>query len=139
MASRDEDPMDLPGAGGAPARGSGRGGRSAASAPPAPQPAAPAGASALRLRGLAAPGAPLVASILPPEDGPRQPIDVVFVLDLSGSMGAAADLKGGEVSGLTVWQLVAHATRTVLAALNEGDRAGIVIFSEHVRTIIPLT
>ncbi|KAJ3573858.1 hypothetical protein NPX13_g4550 [Xylaria arbuscula] len=64
------------------------------------------------------------------------PCDIVLVLDVSSSMNADApaavyDEQGNaakEHFGLTVLDLTKHAARTVVSALNEGDRLGIVTF-----------
>ncbi|KAI9357042.1 hint-domain-containing protein [Zopfochytrium polystomum] len=74
----------------------------------------------------------------------RSPIDVVCVVDLSGSMDAAATLTTGgtgtkEDSGLTVLDVVKHAVKTVIMALEPNDRLGIVSFHDSAEIQMPLT
>jgi len=62
------------------------------------------------------------------------PCDIVLVIDVSGSMGldAPAPTKPGEVeerNGLSVLDLVKHASLTIVESLNEHDRLAIVTFS----------
>jgi Mg-chelatase subunit ChlD len=66
----------------------------------------------------------------------RASCDIVLVIDVSGSMAAAAPLpeatddKDEEAAGLSVLDLVKHAARTILETLGPGDRLGIVTFSD---------
>ena len=81
--------------------------------------------------------------------GPREPkwvngaahaaVDVVLVIDVSGSMGLDAPVPGSnpgaEHNGLSILDLVKHAALTIAETLDEHDRLGIVTFSNkaHVR------
>ncbi|ODA81596.1 hypothetical protein RJ55_00096 [Drechmeria coniospora] len=59
------------------------------------------------------------------------PCDIVLVIDVSGSMAAAAPIpgeNGAEDTGLSVLDLTKHAALTIVETLNEGDRLGIVAF-----------
>lgn len=75
------------------------------------------------------------------------PVDVVLVIDISGSMHAAAPLPDTndesekESAGLSILDLVKHASRTILETLNDGDRLAIVTFSDDatVTRLITLT
>jgi hypothetical protein len=81
-----------------------------------------------------------IVSVLPPEvpiyGVKRATCDIVLVIDVSGSMSAAApmpDVPEGtdrEAAGLSVLDLVKHAARTILETLQSGDRLGIVTFSD---------
>lgn len=70
------------------------------------------------------------------------PVDIVLVIDVSGSMNAAAPVPSEasaadgvrEDFNLSVLDLTKHAARTILETLNEGDRLAIVTFS-HAATV----
>lgn len=70
--------------------------------------------------------------ITPPPlpEGSRTPIDLVAVVDCSGSMGSAVVRSGAEMSdGFTILNLVNHAVRTTIASLEPAtDRFGLVSF-----------
>ena len=69
-------------------------------------------------------------------------VDIVLVIDISGSMNARADVPGedpNESPGLSVLDLVKHATRTIIESLDEGDRLGIVTFCSKSRVVQELT
>ena len=80
-----------------------------------------------------------IVSVQPPqvpESGlQRASCDIVLVIDVSGSMSAAAPLpevedgEEREAAGLSVLDLVKHAARTILETLGPSDRLGIVTFS----------
>ena len=69
----------------------------------------------------------------------RASCDIVLVIDVSGSMTAAAplpdveDQNEKEASGLSILDLTKHAARTILETLNDGDRLGIVTFSDDAK------
>lgn len=81
----------------------------------------------------------IIISINPPKE-PKQnihhvPCDIVLVIDVSGSMNAAAPTPGTENSkdqedvGLSVLDLVKHSARAIVETLNDQDRLGIVTYS----------
>ena len=81
----------------------------------------------------------IIVSINPPKT-PKQsinhvPCDIVLVIDVSGSMNAAAPIPASENSkeqedvGLSVLDLVKHSARTIVETLNDHDRLGIVTYS----------
>lgn len=67
--------------------------------------------------------------------------DVVLVIDISGSMNASADLlntssdEKQESSGLSILDLVKHASRTILESLNAHDRLAVVTFSNSATVV----
>ncbi|KAM5346340.1 hypothetical protein ACJ41O_009345 [Fusarium nematophilum] len=72
---------------------------------------------------------------------PHVPCDIVLVIDISGSMAAAAPVpgeEGGESTGLSVLDLTKHAARTIIETMNEGDRLGIVTFGSKAKVLQPL-
>jgi hypothetical protein len=87
-----------------------------------------------------------IVSIQPPAapiNGKRASCDIVLVIDVSGSMSAAAPLpeveegEDREGAGLSVLDLVKHAARTILETLGPGDRLGIVTFSNDAKVKSP--
>lgn len=60
------------------------------------------------------------------------PVDLVLVIDVSGSMQDSAVMPSvdgaREHTGLSILDLTKHAARTIIETLNEGDRLGIVTF-----------
>lgn len=81
----------------------------------------------------------LLVNIQMPEVDVRPPVDIVLCIDVSGSMGTEATLKGssGETihNGISVLSLTITAAKTILKALNENDNASIVIYSEEATII----
>lgn len=73
------------------------------------------------------------------------PVDIVLVIDVSGSMHFAAplpdtqDREEKESAGLSVLDLTKHAARTILAPLNANDRLALVTFSADARIVQELT
>lgn len=91
----------------------------------------------------------LIIKIEPPKD-PAQiiehvPVDIVLVIDVSGSMIAQAPIPGAESSestGLCVLDLVKHAALVIIETLNKDDRLGIVTFASKstiVQSLMPMT
>lgn len=62
----------------------------------------------------------------------------MLVNDVSGSMGSAAPVPGedaSEASGLSVLDLVKHASLTIIETMDERDRLSIVTFASTVTTL----
>ena len=74
------------------------------------------------------------------EPAARVPVDICAVVDVSGSMGAEANIKderGVEIrDGLTVLDVVKHALRTIAHALGERDTFSLVSFSTLARVVV---
>lgn len=88
----------------------------------------------------------LIVDIEPPKAPIRKinhvPCDIVLTIDVSGSMMSPAPVPGddtSEPSGLTVLDLVKHASLAIIETLDEGDRLGIVTFSTDIKVELPLT
>ena len=89
----------------------------------------------------------LIAKIQPPTAPadpslPRTPCDIVLVIDVSGSMHAAAPVPGGgdkgEDYGFSILDLTKHAALTILETLGEEDRLGIVTFSQKAEVLMTM-
>lgn len=82
-------------------------------------------------------------TIKSPDVNERNPIDIVCVIDISGSMEIEAKLKEGtgdkEDNGLTVLDIVKHAVNTILTNLTPKDRLSIVAFDNKAQDILQLT
>lgn len=85
----------------------------------------------------------VLASAVPPAGAARTPTEVVCVVDISGSMDSGADCQDEagnvESSGLSLLDVTKHALKTVIAALQPGDRFGLVSYSDAGRRELPLT
>lgn len=68
------------------------------------------------------------------------PSTVFLVLDISGSMGAAASMHDDSdgASGLSQLDIVKHAARTIIESLHEQDQLAVVAFASHVKTVFNL-
>ncbi|KAM0190999.1 hypothetical protein ACHAPI_009062 [Fusarium lateritium] len=86
----------------------------------------------------------LLVKIEPPKEPsiriPHVPCDIVLVIDVSGSMTAAAPVPGEseESNGLSVLDLTKHAARTIIESMNENDRLSIVTFASKAKVLQPL-
>ncbi|QRV80659.1 hypothetical protein RhiJN_08674 [Ceratobasidium sp. AG-Ba] len=94
----------------------------------------------------------LLVTLVPParpkpisekQPGRRAPVDLCLVIDVSSSMGVEAPVPGekdkNETAGLSVLDVVKHATRTIIESMKEDDRIAIVTFSEASEVVVPLT
>jgi hypothetical protein len=88
-----------------------------------------------------------LVSVIPPTappNGESAACDIVLVIDVSGSMHAAAPLpdiadKDSESSGLDILDLVKHASRVILEGMKPGDRLAVVKFSDTADVSSPVT
>ena len=82
----------------------------------------------------------LFVNINTPNVEVRPPVDIVLCIDVSGSMGAEAKLKGEAnetVShGFSILSLTISAAKTVLASLNENDNISIVTYTDKAKIIV---
>lgn len=71
----------------------------------------------------------------------HQPASIICVIDVSYSMSSAAtmysDAEGS--AGLSLLDIVKHATRTVIDTLSPKDRFGVIAYSNEANVILPLT
>lgn len=69
------------------------------------------------------------------------PCDIVLVIDVSASMFSAAPVPGEDTSeenGLSILDLVKHASLTIIETMDERDRLSIVTFSSDAEVLQPL-
>jgi uncharacterized protein YegL len=77
------------------------------------------------------------------EGGPSYPpVDIVAVIDISGSMDSPAlveqDGKSVDI-GYTILDITKHALITIIESMKPNDRISVVVFSNDARVLIPLT
>ena len=69
----------------------------------------------------------------------RQPVDMVLCIDVSGSMGSDAPIKGGDGSsvshGISVLSLTVSAAKTILNTLNVKDNISIITYTDRAKEI----
>jgi Mg-chelatase subunit ChlD len=68
-----------------------------------------------------------------PEATTRRPIDVIAVVDVSGSMGMDASVSDVENDGLSRLDLVKHSVNTIVAALKDEDQFALITFSNDAK------
>jgi hypothetical protein len=66
-------------------------------------------------------------------------MDVAIILDVSGSMGAAASSPGTESSGLTVLDVAKHGVATVIHTLRPEDTLSLVTFNQNGTVLLDAT
>ena len=66
-------------------------------------------------------------------------MDFVIILDVSGSMGAAASSPGSESSGLTVMDVAKHGVATVIHTLRPEDTLALVTFNQNGTVLLDAT
>lgn len=71
-------------------------------------------------------------------DGEARPLDVCFVVDISGSMQLEVNTASGESDGFSVLDVVKHGITTCTCGLRPQDRASIVVYSTEARVLVPL-
>lgn len=78
-----------------------------------------------------------------PEGVARSTIDVVCVIDVSGSMADEVQVKNTngdkESFGLSILDLVKHSVRTIINYLNADDRLSLVAFHTNAFKVTDLT
>eukprot|EP01104_Vermistella_antarctica_P017611 TRINITY_DN6264_c1_g1_i1.p1 TRINITY_DN6264_c1_g1~~TRINITY_DN6264_c1_g1_i1.p1 ORF type:complete len:797 (+),score=126.13 TRINITY_DN6264_c1_g1_i1:231-2621(+) len=84
-----------------------------------------------------------MVSIHPPTEGLRAGVDLVCVIDVSGSMSTEASVKNAqgdqETHGLSLLDVVKHAVSTIIHTLGPHDRLAIVSFHSDAKVEIGLT
>lgn len=84
----------------------------------------------------------LKVSINPIRGSKPLPMDIVVVIDVSGSMKTSATVQqeGAQVDvGFTILDITKHAIQTVLESMKPHDRISIITFSDTAKVINPLT
>lgn len=89
----------------------------------------------------------LLVTVKTPAGSERVPVDLVCVIDVSGSMDEMANIKkydgnGYEIvecSGLTILDVVKHALKMIITSLSDRDRLALVTFSNVGLREFPLT
>ena len=79
----------------------------------------------------------LVELCLEVPDGETGPLDVAFVIDISGSMSKEQKASTGEADGFSTLDVVKHAVLTSLLGLRDCDRATIIAYSSTARMVLP--
>lgn len=69
----------------------------------------------------------------------RKPVELIAIVDNSGSMGEVADADATESFGYTRMDLVKHTLRTLAAVLQETDTLSIVTYSTQARVVLTPT
>ena len=78
-------------------------------------------------------------SIKFPDIDERPPVNIVCVIDVSGSMANLASIPGNESSGLTILDVVKHAVHTIIKSMEKDDKLALVIFSSIAEIALDLT
>ena len=82
----------------------------------------------------------LMVNIKMPDIINRPPVDVCLCIDVSGSMGAMATLKGdkGETIdyGISVLSLTVSAAKTIINSLSDNDNISIVTYTDKAKRLI---
>ncbi len=82
----------------------------------------------------------LLLTINVPDNETRPPVDVCLTIDISGSMGTIATLKGdkGETLnyGHSVLSITVCAAKTILNSLNENDNISIVTYTDKASILV---
>ena len=85
----------------------------------------------------------IMISITPPKTNSRVPINIICVVDVSGSMAIEASMTNEsgqtETHGLSLLDIVKHAVKTIIHSLESVDTFSLVTFSNDAKCVIPLT
>merc|ERR1719379_2388136 len=84
----------------------------------------------------------VLISVVPPV-GSRRPVDVIAVVDVSGSMGESADsvhtASLAESTGLSILDVVRHALKAIVSTMNANDSFALVTYSSEAQEALPFT
>lgn len=73
----------------------------------------------------------------------RTPVSIIFVIDVSGSMGLSAtrqDSMGNKIEdGYSVLDIVTYAVKTAVMSLTSNDNAAVITFSTNAKRVFPLS
>jgi len=69
----------------------------------------------------------------------RDPVRIVALIDISGSMNSICDLKSAEAVGFTRLDLVKQVIKTIIYSLSPNDEIGLVTFNNKANVILKLT
>jgi uncharacterized protein YegL len=87
-------------------------------------------------------GGVTLVSVKPPDHGPRPPLRVCCVIDVSGSMDQQVEkihLDGSrETDNFTRSDLVLHSVKTIAGILSNDDEFALVAFDTNAKVIVPL-
>lgn len=67
------------------------------------------------------------------------PLNAIFVVDISGSMGSSTGTNDKEMSKFSQLDLVKHQLQTVITPLDENSHVGVVLFNSSCHILQPLT
>ncbi|KAJ3030710.1 UNVERIFIED_CONTAM: hypothetical protein HDU68_008099 [Siphonaria sp. JEL0065] len=82
----------------------------------------------------------VLVSVKPPASATtRAPVSIVCVVDVSGSMNSRVSVAGSESDGLTTFDVVKHAVKTIISSLDDKDFLSIVSFATTAEVDLPLT
>lgn len=85
----------------------------------------------------------VLVTLNPPVPGRRVPVDVVCVVDVSGSMATSCTVKDSDgaesETGHTSLSLVQHSVKAILNLLTPSDRLAVVKYSDAITTVFGLT
>jgi len=88
-------------------------------------------------------GVPVMVKMVPSNGTDRTTSDICCIVDVSGSMGAEAELKtetGATTGhGLSVLDVVKHALKTIIKNMGDNDRLALVAYSNDASTVFDLT
>eukprot|EP00762_Andalucia_godoyi_P005803 ANDGO_06983.mRNA.1 Protein spotted leaf 11 len=77
--------------------------------------------------------------ISPPAAGPKRPLQLICVLDVSGSMDTDASIQSSKESDqLTRLDIVKHSVNTIIETLDDEDSLAIVKFSSDAQVVLPM-
>jgi Mg-chelatase subunit ChlD len=79
-------------------------------------------------------------SIIPSESNQKSSVNLVCVVDVSGSMSTPAQVPGmKENTGLSILDIVKHAVKTIIKSLDSNDSLAIVSFTDYSEVVLELT